>query len=147
MNVGLPPCTCCHQILVYVFTCLPLPVLKFGTLGWSNTYISPCRAHCQLAIKRGQDWDFSREGRMPDASNSSRGSAGPKGALITCKSSWLLLHSIERTDFLCRCPSPRALFRGGLEGCRQLIAYMNTHGDTYQYSRCTSRLDMMSQSV
>ena len=41
------------------------------------------RAHCQQAIKKGHGWDFSREGRMPDASNSSHASA-PEGALTTC---------------------------------------------------------------
>ncbi len=48
-----------------------------------NVALLACRAHCQLAVKRGHGWDPSREGRMPDASNSSTNS-GPQGALIKC---------------------------------------------------------------
>lgn len=56
-------------------SCYFIPCLNHILLycGW---------AHCQQAIKKGHGWDFSREGRMPDASNSSHASA-PEGALTT----------------------------------------------------------------
>ena len=58
------------------------------------------RAHCQLAVKRGQGWDPSREGRMPDASISSTAS-GPEGALISRAHPGPSLHAL--TCGSCEC--------------------------------------------